>query len=396
MNKPNPYRPGAGLMPTYVAGRDEIVSEVSGLYEAMLAGIPVQSVIISGLRGVGKTVLINRLQAIAEEAGVFTKYIEIEEKKDFISQIASCAQAYLREAEKKEKLKNIIRKGMDAIKALSLSFDPNSGNLSLSVQDRDLYHSYNLPQSLTDVFQAIGEVAQKTEHPVCFFVDEIQYMRTEELGALISALHRSNQLGYPLIVIGAGLPKLLKMLADEKSYAERLFTYHEIGSLTEKEAELAICEPAKKIRVTYEDTAVRRIIEITKGYPFYVQQFCQIVFQRTEREIIALKDVEDAVAVYYHTLDGGFFRARYERCSDTEKEFTFAMAKCGSLPCEIAEVARILGRKTTSVSPYRAKLINKGIVYAVRHSALDFTVPEYDAFLRRCEDFHAWDRGIKS
>ncbi|MBR0092423.1 MAG: ATP-binding protein, partial [Lachnospiraceae bacterium] len=186
MNKPNPYRPGAGLMPTYVAGRDEIVSEVSGLYEAMLAGIPVQSVIISGLRGVGKTVLINRLQAFAEEVGVFTKYIEIEEKKDFISQIASCAQAYLREAEKKDKLKNIIRKGMDAIKALSLSFDPNSGNLSLSVQDRELYHSYNLPQSLTDVFQAIGEVAQKTGRPICFFVDEIQYMRAEELGALIS------------------------------------------------------------------------------------------------------------------------------------------------------------------------------------------------------------------
>lgn len=391
MIRPNPYRPGAGLMPTYVAGREDILEEMEGFYDALKAGVPTQSVVFSGLRGVGKTVLINRLQEIADEKGVYSRYIEIEEKKDFVSQIASSAQSYLREFSSGERFRKLVQRGMDAIKALSLSFDPGSGSFSLSVQDKDLYTSYNLTQSLSDVFISIGEVAKKTGQPVCFFIDEIQYMKQEELAALISALHRSNQLGYPLIIIAAGLPKIFKMLSDVKSYAERLFTYREIGNLTPEQAYSAVVEPAKKTGTEFDRDAADLICSITKGYPFFIQQFCQLVYMKCDGERIRLQDVEKTTEVYYKTLDEGFFRARYERCSDAEKLFTFAMAKCSTLPCEIGEVARNLHKKTSSVSPHRAQLINKGIIYSVRHSELDFTVPEYDGFLKRREEYRVWN-----
>lgn len=209
-------------MPTYLAGRDDDVKEMEQIFTALKMNIPVQSVIFSGLRGVGKTVLINRLQKIAEEKGIFCKHLEVEERNDFISQIASCSQSFLRKISMKERCKHLIQKPLDAIKSLVVSFDPNDNTFSLSVQEMELYKSTNLTQSLTDVFVTLGEAAYNAELPICFFVDEIQYMKSSELGAVIASLHRTNQLGYPIMIVGAGLPKIYKMLSDEKSYSERI------------------------------------------------------------------------------------------------------------------------------------------------------------------------------
>ena len=219
MYKVNPYRPGAGLMPTYLAGREEDIQNLEQMFDALTMNIPTQSIIFSGLRGVGKTVLINRLQKIAEDKDIFCRHIEVEERNDFISQIATCAQAFLRNVSTKEKFKNLIQKPLDAIKSLVVSFDPNDNTFSLSLQEKELYKSTNLTQSLTEVFTTIGETAYKSSTPICFFIDEIQYMKPRELGSLIAALHRTNQLGYPVMVVGAGLPKIYKMLSDEKSYS---------------------------------------------------------------------------------------------------------------------------------------------------------------------------------
>ena len=249
--KVNPYRPGAGLMPTYLAGREDDIKSVESLFEALTYNIPVQSVIFSGLRGVGKTVLINRLQLIAEEKDIFCKHIEVEERNDFISQIAACSQAFLRRLSAKEKFRNMIQKPLDAIKTFVVSFDPNDQTFSLSMQEKELYRSSNLTQSLTDVFTSLGEAAYNSRTPICFFIDEIQYMKQSELGALIAAMHRTNQLGYPVMMIGAGLPKIYKMLSDEKSYSERLFIYKEIDSLKEEQARQAITVPAEKFGVSY-------------------------------------------------------------------------------------------------------------------------------------------------
>ena len=390
MFKVNPYRPGAGLMPTYLAGRDEDIYNIEQMFDALTMNIPTQSVIFSGLRGVGKTVLINKLQKIAEDKDIFCRHIEIEERNDFISQIATCSQAFLRKVNAKEKFKHLIQKPLDAIKALVVSFDPNDNTFSLSLQERELYKSTNLTQSLTDVFTTIGETAYKAETPICFFIDEIQYMRPKELGSLIAALHRTNQLGYPVMIIGAGLPKIYKMLSEEKSYSERLFLYKEIGSLTEEQSRKAIEEPAKKFKVSYTDEAVCEIIKITKGYPFFIQQMCQVVFKNTDEKIIQKIHIDNNVGEFFKLLDIGFFKVRYERCSDGEKKFVFAMVKCGELPCTISNIAKNLKKDVTVISTTRAQLINKGIIYPIRYKELDFTVPEFSGFIQRLEEYKQW------
>lgn len=390
MFKVNPYRPGAGLMPTYLAGRDEDIYNVEQMFDALTMNIPTQSIIYSGLRGVGKTVLINKLQKIAEDKDIFCKHIEVEERNDFISQIATCSQAFLRKISAKEKFRNLIQKPLDAIKSLVVSFDPNDNTFSLSLQERELYKSTNLTQSLTEVFTTIGEAAYKTETPICFFIDEIQYMKSEELGSLIAALHRTNQLGYPVMIIGAGLPKIYKMLSDEKSYSERLFLYKEIGSLTRDQSEFAIKIPAEKFGITYTDDAIEKIVSLTKGYPFFIQQMCQVVYQNTDEKEIRGIDVENNIDEFFRMLDVGFFKVRYERCADSDKKFIFAMVKCGELPCTISNVAKNLHKSVSSVSTTRAQLISKGIIYPIRYKELDFTVPEFSGFIERLDEYQQW------
>ncbi len=390
MFKVNPYRPGAGLTPTYIAGRDEDINSIEEMFTALTMNIPTPSVVFSGLRGVGKTVLINKLQSIAEEKEIFCRHIEVEERNDFISQIATCSQAFLRKVSMKEKFVHLIQKPLDAIKSLVVSFDSNDNTFSLSLQERELYKSNSLTQSLTEVFVTIGETAYKTETPICFFIDEIQYMKQNELGALIAALHRANQLGYPIMIIGAGLPKIYKMLSEEKSYSERLFVYKEIGSLTKEQSYKAIVEPAKKLGTEYTEDAIMEIINITKGYPFFIQQMCQIVFKNTNGKIIQKEHIIENLDTFFEILDVGFFRVRYERCSDGEKKFIFAMVKCDELPCTISNIAKQLDKKVKTISPTRAQLINKGIVYPVRHSELDFTVPEFTGYIQRLDEYKQW------
>ena len=390
MFKINPYRPGAGLMPTYIAGRDEDIENVKQMFEALIMNIPTQSIIFSGLRGVGKTVLINKLQNIAEEKEIFCRHIEVESRNDFISQIATCSQAFLRKVSTKEKFKHLIQKPLDAIKSLMISFNPNENTVSFSLQEKELYTSNNLTQSLTEVFVTIGETAYKTETPICFFIDEIQYMRQNELGSLIAALHRVNQLGYPIMIVGAGLPKIYKMLSEEKSYSERLFLYKEIGSLTEEQSRKAIEEPAKKFGVFYTKEAIEEIIDITKGYPFFIQQMCQVVYKNTDDKTIQDTHVKNNINEFFELLDVGFFKARYERCAESDKKFIFAMVKCGELPCTISNVAKNLHKSVNAISTTRAQLISKGIIYPVRYKELDFTVPEFTGYIQRLDEYKQW------
>lgn len=390
MFKVNPYRPGAGLMPTYIAGRDEDIQNVDEMFNALMMNIPTSSIIFSGLRGVGKTVLINKLQTKAEDKGIFCKHIEVEERNDFISQIAACSQAFLRKVSTKEKFKTLIQKPLDAIKSLVVSFDPNDNTFSLSLQEKELYKSNSLTQSLTEVFVTIGETAYKAEIPICFFIDEIQYMKQNELGSLIAALHRTNQLGYPVMVVGAGLPKIYKMLSEEKSYSERLFIYKIVDSLTKEQSRKAIEEPARKFGVSYTNEAINEIIEITKGYPFFIQQMCQVIYKNIDGNIIDIQNVKESIKEFFDSLDNGFFKVRYERCAESDKKFIFAMVKCGELPCTISNVAKNLCKNVNSISTTRAQLINKGIIYPIRYKELDFTVPEFSGYIQRLDEYKQW------
>ena len=377
-------------MPTYLAGRDEDIQNVSQMFEALTMNIPTSSIIFSGLRGVGKTVLINKLQKIAEDKDIFCRHIEVEERNDFISQIATCAQAFLRKVSTKEKFRHLIQKPLDAIKSLIISFDPNDSTFSLSLQEKELYQSNNLTQSLTEVFTTIGETAYKTETPICFFIDEIQYMKSAELGSLIAALHRTNQLGYPVMIIGAGLPKIYKMISDEKSYSERLFLYKEIGSLSDEQSRKAIEEPARRFGISYAEEAIDEIIKVTKGYPFFIQQMCQIVYNNTDDVQIQCEHVKNNMDEFFRMLDVGFFKVRYERCAESDKKFVFAMVKCGELPCTISNVAKNLHKSVSAISTTRAQLINKGIIYPIRYKELDFTVPEFSGYIQRLDEYNQW------
>lgn len=180
------------------------------------------------------------------------------------------------------------------------------------------------------------------------------------------------------------------MLSDEKTYSERLFVYQNIGSLNEQQAAQAIIEPVRKFHVSYTMEAVDKIFQITKGYPFFIQQLCQIIYQKTEGSLIDIKDVNPAVDSFFRTLDNGFFKVRYERCADSDKKFIFAMVKCGKLPCTISNIAQNLNKSVTSISTTRAQLINKGIIFPVRYKELDFTVPEFGGFIKRREEYSQW------
>ena len=379
----NPYRPGAGLMPGCLAGREDTIDEVTQVFDALTHGVPVQSIVYCGLCGMGKTVLLNRLESIAGDMGIYCSHIEIEERDDFISQIIACAKTYLTHVRNMDKVKNLISKTLDAITSLAVSFDPESGTFSLSVQDRALFQNGNLNQSLTQVFTALGETASKANVPICFFVDEMQYVNKKELGALIVALHRANQLGYPILVIGTGVPKLYQLLAKTKTYAERLFLYREISSLDPAQTKHAITEPAKKLNINFDSDASDEVFEITNGYPFFIQQLGKVLFDELKGSRIDKKMVDGIKPTYYDTLDSGFYKTRYERCSDSEKEFIIAMANQKKLPCEIAQISKTMKKDVKSISPHRAKLIDKGIIYSPDRGLLDFTVPEFDLYLRR-------------
>lgn len=386
----NPYRPGAGTMPSYLAGRDEIIEESTKMFQYMKMGFSCQSIIFSGLRGVGKTVLINKLFSIAEQNGCYCKHIEVENQNDFVAQIVTCSKLYLQQHSTKTKIKTIFDKTINTLKSLQVSFCPEDGSFTLSQQDKFLYESTSLAQSMSDLFCSLGEVAKETEVPICLFVDEIQCMDKKELGSLITAIHRSNQLGYPIAIIAAGLPKIYKMLSDERSYSERLFVYKEIENLSKEQAKRAIEEPTKKLGVTYDDNALDEIYGVTKGYPFFIQQFCSIIFQEKETDIITQKQVVNLTKQFLSVLDDGFFKVRYEKCSRTEKDFLFGMVKCGELPCTISNVAQNLKKKTSQISPIRGQLMNKGIIYSVRYSELDFTVPEFSGFIQRLDEYKQW------
>lgn len=388
--KINPYRPGAGTNPEYLAGRENELDMAETIFHALHMQIPVQSIIYTGLRGVGKTVLLNRMEELAKKESIECRHIEVDEKNDFISQIATCCQVFLRSINQTEKVKNVVSQAVDALKSLIISFTPDGVALSISPQEQQLYKTTSLTQSLTDVFVSVGEAAKRSDKSICFFIDEMQYMKNNELSSLIAALHRVNQLNLPIMVVGAGLPRLRKMLSKEKTYTERLFLYREIGSLSEDDAAKAIIEPLRKLGVNYSKDAVKKIYEITKGYPFFIQQLCKEVYNLFEGKLIEEKDVENGISQYYSVLDIGFFRSRYERCSVTDKHFIFAMVACGNLPCTIANVAKNLGKTVTSISTTRAQLISKGIIYSAKYSELNFTVPDFDDFIRRNPEYEDW------
>ncbi len=371
-------------MPVYLAGRKNDIESASESFNGLTNGIPVRSIAYTGFRGVGKTVLLNRLQEIAEEKGIASYHIEVTKAGSFISKLNNCCRKYLRTGSFTDVLGNIFTNALDSLKALELSFEPENNKFSLSMQEKMLYSSTDISQNLQDLFESIGELAKKKARPICFFIDEFQYSSQEEMDAFILAVHRTNQLSYPLMTVCAGTPELLKMLYKEKTYVERLFIFPRVELLSVNEVGEAISIPAAREGLKFDDAAIERIFEITQGYPYFVQQYGQIIYKHADSaSTIDLDITNKALPEYYSELDNNFYMIRYEDRGDLEKQCLSAMAGQDSLPCRVSDIAKTLKKEIKQISPTLSRLKVKGLVTFDNPGEVDFTVPGFADYLKR-------------
>ncbi len=383
----NPYTPGAGMMPKHLAGRDDIIDNARKRLEAIASGYQSRSVVYYGLRGVGKTVLLNAVESIADDNDLLNRHIEVKETSNFVKALSIACNGFVQSLSLKEAIRDKIGKLWSIIRSFSATWNPEDKTFSFELKNQPLEFATagtgDLSNDLTELLVTLGKYSQQAGTAICFCIDEIQYAKNEELEALITAVHRLNQLGLPILFFCAGLPKILKTMGDTKSYSERLFEFVEIDSLAKLPAKAAITIPAEELGVYYTTEAVAKIIEITQGYPYFIQEMCSTLWENHNTKEIDVETVYANIDSTNAKLDAGFFHVRYDRCTQTEKSFMLAMVKCGELPCTIANVAKVMERKVSSISILRSNLIGKGLIYSTNHGEIDFTVPQFDAFIKR-------------
>ena len=375
----NPYTPGAGVMPGYLAGRDDIIQDGKDSIYSLMNGYPRQPIIYYGLRGVGKTVLLTALNEYAIREGVLTFHFEIQEKVSLINDIILSANQTLSKISKVEKIKNIFEVAKNSLQSFTLTY--TAGENSVSVEMNKKLGEMMLQSNLVELLLNLGRLAKESKNTIVYFIDEIQYAKQNELEALITAQHRINQERLPITIIAAGLPKILVNMTESKTYAERMFAFVEISSLEYKDAKNAIVNPGKPFDITYTEEALKEIYQITEGYPYFIQQFCYLISKKYKD--IDLNIVNEMKSIFFKELDKSFFKVRFDKCTPKEKEFMFAMINCGELSCTVANVAYILNKDLKSISLIRARLINKGLIYATRYGEMDFTIPKFDEFLKK-------------
>lgn len=381
---PNPYRPGAGMSPAYLAGRDNTINEAQNILQAINYGYSARSVVYYGLRGVGKTVLLNYIENLADEMELPSEYMEIAERdRSFQYQMALHIYKLINRLSLLKNIESHIKKALSILKAFTIKY--GCDDISIEVNPANgISDTGNLANDMTELFLALGVIAKKQNKGVVLFIDEIQYIKDDEFEALMEAIHRTNQKNYPIVIFSAGLPKIAKIAGDVKSYAERLFDFIEIDSLNNEEAKLALIEPAKRFQINYTDEAVNKIIEITQGYPYFLQEYGKWVWEcKKEESIIDIKIVNKAYDKFEQSLDKAFFKVRHDRATAREIEFMTAMVACEKLPCSTKEIANIMGESIQAISPLRAQLIHKGFIYAAKRGEVDFTVPQFDKYLKR-------------
>lgn len=385
----NPYAAGSDESPKYLAGRDDILEAASLQIKALAANYQHRSIVLYGLRGVGKTVLLNSIESIAEGEGVLVRHIEVEEKKGLIAPLASACCSLSSSLNKIELVKSKLEQIRNLFTFLTLSVDAGDGSLSLGFNEdalgASLASSRHLSGDFTDILVVLGKYAQAAGASILIGIDELQYAGKEELEALACALHRVTQLGLPVMFCCAGLSKLLKMLGEAKTYSERQFNFVKVDSLPRDKAVEAIVRPAQKLDVSYSDEAVDAIIDYTEGYPYFIQELCSTIWMSSDGRCVSLETVLECTSLTDIRLDEGFFSVRYDRCTPRQKEFLIAMVRCGELPCTLANVAHYMGRDVSSIGPLRAQLISRGLIYSAARGEVDFTVPQFDRYLRRTE-----------
>lgn len=382
----NPYAPGAGTQPPELAGRDELRENVRIAIERVKIGRQAKSLMMIGLRGVGKTVLLDRMRLDAEFTGIHTIRMEAPEGRSLPALLApQLRQALLklsRNAQAKELATRALRALAGFAKALKMKYQDLEVGLDFDPEP-GLADNGDLESDLQDLLEATGEAAKSADTALAIFIDELQYVSENELGALIIAMHRIAQRNLPVILVAAGLPQLPGKLGKAKSYAERLFDFPFIGPLSPGDSRSALVNPAAEEDVAFEEPAIARIIEKTEGYPYFLQEWGKHSWDAAAETPITLADADAASITALAALDAGFFHVRFDRLTPKEKEYLRAMAALGPGPHRSGDIAEQLGKQVQKIAPVRNQLINKGMVWSPNHGDTAFTVPLFDKYMRR-------------
>lgn len=380
----NPYNPGAGTPPPELAGRDALIEGGVSAMERIKRGKPAKSLIMLGLRGVGKTVLLNEFDRRAEAAGFPSALIEAGLEKPLPALLAPQLKRLLLRLDRIQRAGHDLQLAFGALRAFATAFKVQLGDVEFGLATQTA--TGDLTLDLTDLFLAIGEAAKRRDTAVVLLLDEVQYVSKEDLGALIMAMHKISQRQLPLLLMGAGLPQLARLAGDARSYAERLFDYPPIGPLDAASSRLALVEPARREGVEYTPEALAHVVEHTGGYPFFLQVWGSHCWEEAAGSPITLADAEAATVSAIKALDEGIFNVRLARLTERQRDYARAMAEMGEArpePLPSAAIAAKLGLSVSQAAPIRDELIKKGMAYAPERGLIDFTVPKFDEYLRR-------------
>ncbi|MDR3492775.1 MAG: ATP-binding protein [Gammaproteobacteria bacterium] len=387
----NPFSPGAGTPPPELAGRSGILEDAMVALKRVKNGRAEKSMILVGLRGVGKTVLLGEIQHLAEAEGYKVTFIEAHEsrqKKTLPELLMPHLRRILFDLNRGDNVSEKAKKALRVFKSFISALKIKAGDMEFSIDidaETGEADSGDLEVDLATLFVAIGEAAKDRATAVAIIIDELQYLDEKELSAMIMAVHRVSQRSLPLILIGAGLPQLVGKAGNSKSYAERLFSYPIVGALAKEDARIALQAPVKELGVNFSLDALDEIYNITKGYPYFLQEWGYHAWNiaANDSSIISVDDAKNASQLSIANLDKNFFRVRFDRLTPNERKYVRALAELGRKPQRSGDIANKLGKAVEQVAPLRAQLINKGMIYSPAHGDIAFTVPLFEEFLMR-------------
>ncbi len=384
----NPYTPNAGSRPPELAGRESEIKQFEVLVGRLKRGATEQSIIVRGLRGVGKTVLLNAFEDQAESEGFLTFYHELTPDTNLVDELARDAERALDRLSLGTKLSGRIRGALGHLKTIRLT-GPEGFGLAVDLQSAD---EGTITADLTDLLLQLGAAARENGTGIAVFLDELQFVDEVQYRALISALHRATQKELPIAVAGAALPQIPLLTGEARSYAERLFDFPMIANLDEPAATMALVEPARRQGVEYSPDALAKALEWTAGYPFYIQQLGKHAWNLATESPITADDVERAMPAAQAALDKSICEVRVQRATEGERRYMRAMAELGPGPYRSGQVAEKAGQSVTQASPTRQQLMTKGLIYATEDFGyVDFTVPRFAEFMRRYMPYRAPD-----
>lgn len=380
----NPFAPGAGSPPPELAGRKEILELARTAVLRTDQEKPTQSIILVGLRGVGKTVLLNRIAEIAEKENFYAISIEAHEGKSLPELLVPGLRSVLHKLSLIENAADTARRGIRVLKGFLAGMSIKIQEIEVGVDaESGTADTGDIEADLPELMLVVAMAAKSAKRRVIILIDELQYLSEKEFSALIMSVHKINQKNLPLLVVGAGLPQIHGLAGASKSYAERLFKYPPVGELEEADAVAAIANPAKNEGVNFTKKAVKRILLVTQRYPYFLQQWAYEAWNVASKASISDGDVEKATDAAIAELDQSFFKVRFDRCTPSEKKYMRALAELGSGTKRSGDIAELLGVKSTSVAPTRSALIKKGMIYSPSHGDTAFTVPLFDDYMRR-------------